>query len=91
VILRRYVPESEVEEEDACDPTVNRCVRLNVGIIDHALDVTSVYFDDEVLHTDNVDTDVLEGAEESEELNFRLGMALFHFVPSDRAVAGWIA
>ena len=47
------VDKGEVEEEGPCNPAVNRSVRLDIGVVQHSLDVLRIYFDDELSHADD--------------------------------------
>ena len=47
------VNELEVEEEDACDPPIDRSVRLYVWIVEHAFDVFRINLDDEIAYSND--------------------------------------
>ena len=49
----RDVDKGEVEEEDPCNPAVNHSIQLDIGVVQHSLDVLCIYFDDELSHPDN--------------------------------------
>ena len=56
------VSERQVEQEDAGDPSVDHCVGLKVGVVEHAFDVLRVDFNDELLDADDVDSECPECA-----------------------------
>ena len=54
VLLGGDVYKLEVEEEDCCNPTVDDCVQLDVGVAEHAMDILGIHFYDEVSNSYNV-------------------------------------
>lgn len=49
MVRGRYMLEGEVEGEDSCDPTVHGRIRLDIGIIQHPLDIFCVDFNREIV------------------------------------------
>ena len=45
----QYMLEGEVEGKNSCDPTVHGCIRLDIGIIQHPLDIFCVDFNCEIV------------------------------------------
>ncbi len=81
------VAKREVKEQNTGDPAVNRRVRLNVRVIDHTFNVLRVDLDDEILRANNERPSSFECTKQSIELDLRLRVPLFTFVPGDRAKA----
>ena len=48
VSVARYVDKREVEQQDACYPAVDRRVRLDIGVAQHAFDVLRVRLHDKL-------------------------------------------
>ena len=77
-----YVDEFEVKKEDGGDPSVDRGVRLNVGVAKHTLDVTCIHFDNEIADSDEMMAGGTERAEEPAlKFELRLGVTRLAFVP----------
>ena len=72
MFVRWDVDESKGKEENAGDPTVDGRGGLEVGIIDHSLDVAGIDFKCEFVYTDQVAFGVMECAEDTEEFAFGL-------------------
>ncbi len=90
MVLSSDVAKREIKEQDTGDPTVNRRVRLNVWVINHTLNVLCVDLDDEVSGAYNERPCCFECTKQSIELDLRLRVPLFTFVPGDRAKARWV-
>jgi len=58
----------EIKQQNTSDPSIDRCVRLHVWIVNHTLDILSVHLDSEVPDTEYPYTDCVECAEESVKL-----------------------
>ena len=54
-----YVYESRIVKQDARNPTIDNCVGLHVGVVEHALDVLRVHFHYERLYAVDVKSDVV--------------------------------
>jgi hypothetical protein len=72
VLFGRYMDELEVEKEYGSDPSVDRSIRLYVGVAEHTFDVTSIHFDDEVVDSDEMKVGGTEHAEELIKLELGL-------------------
>jgi hypothetical protein len=66
------VDESEVESEDGDDPAIDAGTWGNVGIREHAFDISGIYFDDEVSYADEVESKCAECTIEA--VKFELGL-----------------
>ena len=45
----------EFKEQNSLDPSINRCVRLEIWVVEHSLDVFGVHFDMENLDSNDVE------------------------------------
>ena len=77
----RDVDELEIEEQDSGNPTVDSSVGLDVGVVNHALDVFSVYLDNKLTHIHNINTRVTKCAKESVEFCLGLRVVALRLVP----------
>jgi hypothetical protein len=65
MLICRDVNELELKQKDSRDPTIDRRVRLQVGIIDHTLHVLGVDLDSEVGDTKNPNANCTKRAKET--------------------------
>jgi hypothetical protein len=92
VLVSGYVDEFEVKKEDGGDPSVDRGVRLDVGLAKHTFDVTCIHFDNEIADSDEMKAGGTERAEEpAVEFELRLGVTRLAFVPREGTEARWPA
>src|SRR5882724_4351262 len=81
----------ELEELDANNPSVDCSAWLNVWVVEHPFNITSIDFDSKIFDTDDVKLVSLKGAPETIYLDLGLGVAQFLFIPSDRAKAARVS
>jgi len=68
----RDMLEHKVEEQDACDPSVDSHIRLDVGIVEHAFNVLRIYFDDQIVNAYDPKTCSMQASKEAIELKLWL-------------------
>jgi len=61
----RDMNELEVEHANSDDPPIHTSVRSEVGVIEHAFDRTTIHFDYQVAHADDMHLERSESTEES--------------------------
>ena len=81
----------ELEELDANNPSVDHSAWLNVQVVEHPFNITSIDFDLKIFDTDDVKLVSFKGMPETIYLNLGLGVAQFSFIPSDRAKAAQVS
>jgi len=81
----------KLEELDANNPSVDSSTWLNVRVVEHPFNITSINFDSKVFDTDDVKSVSLKGMPETIYLDLSLGVARFSFIPSDRAKAARVS
>ena len=64
----------ELEELDANTPSVDCSTWLNVRIVEHPFNITSIDFDSKIFDTDDVKSVSLKGAPETIYLDLGLGV-----------------
>src|SRR5882724_2863514 len=81
----------ELEELDANNPSVDRSTWLNVRVVEHPFNITSIDFDLKIFDTNDVKLVSLKGTPETIYLNLGLGVVQFLFIPSDRTTAAQVS
>src|SRR5882724_977321 len=73
----------KLEELDANNPSVDRSAWLNVRVVEHSFNITSINFDSKIFDTNDVKSVSLKSMPETIYLDLRLRVARFSFIPSD--------
>src|SRR5882724_677953 len=73
----------ELEELDADNPSVVHSAWLNVRVVEHSYNITSIDFDSKIFDTNDVKSVSLKGTPETIYLDLGLRVARFSFIPSD--------
>src|SRR5882724_9333330 len=81
----------ELEELDANNPSVDRSTWLNVWVVEHSFNITSIDFNLKIFDTNDVKSVSLKGMPETISLDLRLRVARFSFIPSDGTKAAWVS
>src|SRR5882724_4653212 len=81
----------ELEELDANNPSVDRSAWLNVRVVAHPFNITSIDFNSKIFDTNDVKSVSLKGAPKTIYLDLGLGVVQFSFIPSDRTKAARIS
>ena len=50
----RDVDNFEIKEEDGSNPVIYGCIRLDIGVVEHAFNITRVYLNHEIANSDKV-------------------------------------
>jgi hypothetical protein len=72
MFLSRDVTQFEIKQEDCCDLSIHRSIRLDVWVINHTLDVFCVDFYYQVFHTNYPNLHVLQSMEETKQFQLHL-------------------
>jgi hypothetical protein len=72
--------QDEVEGKNRHDPSINAGARGDVGICEHAFDISSVDFHNEISNAYEIKSHSAEGAKESVNFEFCLRESCFSFV-----------
>src|SRR5882724_6186678 len=81
----------KLEELDANNPSVDCSAWLNVRVVEHPFNITSIDFDLKIFDTNDVKSVSLKGTPETIYLNLGLGVAQFSFIPSDGTKAARVS
>ena len=56
----RDVDDFEIEEEDGSNPVIDGCIQLDIGVVEHAFNITRVYLDHKIENSNKVEVQCLE-------------------------------
>src|SRR5882724_9430110 len=73
----------ELEELDANNPSVDCSAWLDVWVVEHPFNITSIDFNSKIFDTNDVKSVILKGVQETIYLDLGLGVVQFSFIPSD--------
>ena len=73
----------EVEEEYSYYSSVDGCIGLHIGVVDHTLDICCIHFHYKVPNSNQMESSCSEGSKQTEQLDFGLQVVGLHQVPVD--------
>jgi hypothetical protein len=85
VLVSWNIFEFEVEEEDDGNPLVDSSIGLDVRVAEHTFDIAGIDFNDKLVDANEVEAGSTEGAKETIELEFSLGIMGLALIPQDGA------
>ena len=83
MFVNRNIKELEVKKSDGSNPMIDSGIRLNVRVVDHTSNELGIHFNNQMLNSDNVDTESTESTEQTIKLKLSLGIAAFTFIPQN--------
>jgi hypothetical protein len=88
VLGSQNMDQHKIEEKDSGDPLVDGHIGLDVGVLEHTVDVLSIHLHDKIFDTDEVEMESTECLEQTIELELGLQVMGLAFVPSNGTKAG---